>query len=334
LKSSAVEHFVGSFEKDHNQNIATLEAAGQVELPPFCTELQGVWKSILESKGAFVVPIGHIEADDHEQQHLGNLLNDYNGIVARVPNTQLQQLAQKSGKSIEQIMQIRIHAFLSSFAEAHAKNIQLVDDGKQKQHLSRTWEAILKSKDTMIEAVGQSQAYTNEHKHMLQLVATYNATIAKIQPEKVDTKRMTGQKGPLHQLDMFDTKRDAGQTGMSVQAFMKKYLDALISLMESVHAGNLSICSDKELDSEAELLSGKWALIIGTYQAAAKLANEETKYSEEYQCLRKLLVDYNVHVGQSKNQDLQLLVVNELQALEVVCIRLYSGPMYKRYLCI
>jgi hypothetical protein len=31
------------------------------------------------------------------------------------------------------------------------------------------------------------------------------------------------------------------------------------------------------------------------------------------------------------NQDLQQLVVNELQHLEVVALRLYSGPMYKRY---
>ena len=121
---------------------------------------------------------------------------------------------------------------------------------------------------------------------------------------------------------------------MSVPAFMQKYLDALIALMESVHAANLTICTDTELGSETELLCGKWEHIIGTHQAAAKLVSEETEYLKAYQDLRKLLVQYNVHVGQSKNQDLQLLVVNELQALEVVCIRLYSGPMYKRYLCI
>jgi len=128
-----------------------------------------------------------------------------------------------------------------------------------------------------------------------------------------------------------DDKRDAGQAGMSVPAFMQKYLDALIALMESVHAANLTICTDMVLDSEKDLLCDKWEHIIGTHQAAAKLLNEETEYLKAYQDLRKLLIQYNVHVGQSKTEDLQLLVVNELQALEVVCIRLYSGPMYKRY---
>jgi len=119
---------------------------------------------------------------------------------------------------------------------------------------------------------------------------------------------------------------------MSVPAFMQKYLDALISLMKCVHDANLSICTDMELGSEKDWLCGKWEHITGTHQSAAKLVSEKAVYLKKYQDLKKLLVQYNVHVGQSKTQDLQLLVVNELQALEVVCIRLYSGPMYKRYL--
>ena len=73
-----------------------------------------------------------------------------------------------------------------------------------------------------------------------------------------------------------------------------------------------------------------WEHIIDKYQATAKAVHEETKHSEEYQGLRELLVGYNLHIKQSSNQDLQLLVVNELQSLEVICIRLYSGPMFKR----
>jgi len=127
-----------------------------------------------------------------------------------------------------------------------------------------------------------------------------------------------------------DDKRDAGQAGMPVEAFMQQYLDSLISLMTSVHDANLQVCCEKELESEKELLCSMWENIIDMYHSAGKVVHEERKYSEEYQGLKELLVGYNLHVKQSSNQDLQLLVVNELQSLEVICIRLYSGPMFKR----
>ena len=127
-----------------------------------------------------------------------------------------------------------------------------------------------------------------------------------------------------------DDKRDAGQAGMPVEGFMQQYLDSLISLMTSVHAANLQSCCEKKLESEKGLLCSMWEHIIDKYQATAKAVYEETKHSEEYQGLRELLVGYNLHIKQSSNQDLQLLVVNELQSLEVICIRLYSGPMFKR----
>jgi hypothetical protein len=61
------------------------------------------------------------------------------------------------------------------------------------------------------------------------------------------------------------------------------------------------------------------------------MPGQEAEYAREYAALSKLLTGYNGLIAAAANQDLQQLVVNELQRLEVVVIRLYSGPMYKRY---
>jgi hypothetical protein len=122
-----------------------------------------------------------------------------------------------------------------------------------------------------------------------------------------------------------DHHRDAGQDGMSVEAFLQSYLDSLVNLMGAIHKGNL------KLQTSSCELSSAWEIIQATNKSlSAKVACSQ-EYDSGYKEMKLHLLSYNYIVTMSPNQDLQLLVVNELQRLEVVCIRLYSGPMFKRY---
>ena len=174
-----------------------------------------------------------------------------------------------------------------------------------------------------------------------------------------------------------DAKRDAGQAGMTPEAFMQNYVERLVELMAEVHRQNLASFQQqldrvavaargytrelralpagsalrdglqKKIESaeamrcsleqeQRELrpeLGGLWRQILEQRGALSQhlLPGQEPEYAREYLALSKLLTGYNGLVAAAANQDLQQLVVNELQRLEVVVLRLYSGPMYKRY---
>ena len=127
-----------------------------------------------------------------------------------------------------------------------------------------------------------------------------------------------------------DNKRDAGQDGMSVESFMHNYLSAIVQLMEEVHSANVVSC--EESSGLLTALEATWSSIASLFSTLPSyLPGDSDAYASGYIGMKELLVKYNNLVKESSGeQGLQLLVVNELQFLEVVCIRLYSGPMYKR----
>ena len=174
-----------------------------------------------------------------------------------------------------------------------------------------------------------------------------------------------------------DAKRDAGQAGMTPEAFMQNYVERLLQLMAEVHRQNLASFQQQigrvavaargytrelralpagsalrdglqkkiesaeatrcSLEQEQRVLrpklGGLWRQVLEQRGALSQhlLPGQEAEYAREYAALSTLLAEYNGPVAAAANQDLQQLVVNELQRLEVVVLRLYSGPMYKRY---
>ena len=117
---------------------------------------------------------------------------------------------------------------------------------------------------------------------------------------------------------------------MSVESFMHNYLSAIVQLMEEVHSANVVSC--EESSGLLTALEATWSSIASLFSTLPSyLPGDSDAYASGYIGMKELLVKYNNLVkGSSGEQGLQLLVVNELQFLEVVCIRLYSGPMYKR----
>ena len=128
-----------------------------------------------------------------------------------------------------------------------------------------------------------------------------------------------------------DLKRDAGQDGMLVEGFTQNYVEALLNLMAVVHDENLTNCAQNCGNGIFSALEAAWAEIQSAKRSLAMNVGSSELYEHCYRDAKEHIVQYNDLVRHAKIQELQLLVVNELQRLEVVCIRLYSGPMFKRY---
>ena len=132
---------------------------------------------------------------------------------------------------------------------------------------------------------------------------------------------------------MKEEKRDADQDNMTVEAFMQNYVVKLVGLMSTVHVGNMDLFQSGSepylgFESQWEQIQTMCGKLAGCVSPGLQDA-----YDTGYNTMNQLLVGYNklVKQQQSTHQNLQSMVVNDLQRLEVVCIRLYSGPTFKSY---
>ena len=99
---------------------------------------------------------------------------------------------------------------------------------------------------------------------------------------------------------------------------------------------------DAEQENEFDLLEKLWAKILFFFHfhlADERVWSNSSAFKRAYSAFKGLFAEYNMIAGRINGQlgerrspqRLQLLVVPELSALEVIGLRLYTGPMFNRY---